>query len=175
MSDGSARPGVPPTCMRSTRHAPRSGARHGPRRSPRVAGSFAKEPPFSTLFMKPTRALFHRVTEFASTTLPFTFFTVATSLDTCACTDAAALAPSGCASHTRPSQSYLRSRCSPRRQREAVEVDTVNGDVVPSSLPRWRTPPCDSRHVPVSQGTDNVNKLKDGQQRLTPNLPVMVA
>ena len=84
--------------------------------------------------MKLTRTLFSRVTVFASSTLPFFFFTTAESPGTRACTGAAALAPGGYAGHTRPSQPYLRSRCSPRHQLKAVGGDTVNGDTVPSPL-----------------------------------------
>ena len=59
-------------------HTQHSGTAHtrGPSVRPRPtagrptrAGSFAKEPPFFILFAKLTRALFHRVMEFASTTL----------------------------------------------------------------------------------------------------------
>ena len=44
----------------------------------------------------------------------------------------------------------------------------------PKLPPRRRTPSCNGGHVPVSQGTDNMNELKDRHQRLTPILPDVV-
>ena len=95
MSDGSTHPGVLPTRMHSSRRSPRQILR--------AAGSYAKEPMFSTLFTKFTRALFHQVTEFAFTTLSFSFFTVAKSPGTRARIGTMALAPGGYAGEPSPS------------------------------------------------------------------------
>ena len=68
------------------------------------------------------------------------------------------------AAQTGPSSPPITSRCLPRRKPKAMGGKAANGVAILSFI----------HDVPVSQGIENINELKNGHQRLTLNLPDVV-